>query len=106
MARQLKHNRKRPTKRDSQQARHPTMRRFDNPPPNLASLIRGLYRRVSQTLKVHPSYVSRVARGERRSEAVENEIRSELRKIVNSFHPRSRSKSGTRAPRSRSRSTH
>ena len=33
-------------------------------PTNLASLIRGLYGRVARQLKVDPSYVSRVARGE------------------------------------------
>jgi transcriptional regulator with XRE-family HTH domain len=36
-------------------------------PKNLASFIRGLYARVASRLNVDPSYVSRVARGERTS---------------------------------------
>ena len=41
-----------------------------NRPPHLVSLFHGLYSRVAQRLGVHPSYVSRVARGDRESEAV------------------------------------
>lgn len=55
---------------------------FKHPPPVLASLIRGLYRRVARKLRVDPSYVSRVARSERHSKAVESEIRRQLREIV------------------------
>ena len=51
-------------------------------PTNLASLIRGLYGRVARRLKVDPSYVSRVARGERRSDAVEASLERELRRIM------------------------
>jgi len=51
-------------------------------PTNLASLIRGLYGRVARQLKVDPSYVSRVARGERQSDAIESSLEKELRKIM------------------------
>ena len=51
-------------------------------PTNLASLIRGLYGRVARHLKVDPSYVSRVARGERRSEMIEASLERELRRIM------------------------
>jgi hypothetical protein len=54
-----------------------------NPTPtNLASLIRGLYGRVARQLKVDPSYVSRVARGERQSHAIEACLERELRRIM------------------------
>jgi hypothetical protein len=49
---------------------------------NLASIFRGLYIRVAPRLNVDPSYVSRVARGERKSEAVEAEIERETHKII------------------------
>jgi len=55
---------------------------FKNPPPDLASLIRGLYGRVARKLGVDPSYVSRVARSERQSEAVDAELRRQLAEIV------------------------
>jgi hypothetical protein len=51
-------------------------------PTNLASLIRGLYGRVARHLKVDPSYVSRVARGERRSDVIEASLERELRRIM------------------------
>lgn len=51
-------------------------------PYNLASLIRGLYGRVARQLKVDPSYVSRVARGERRSDEIETSLERELRRIM------------------------
>jgi hypothetical protein len=51
-------------------------------PTNLASLIRGLYGRVAKQLKVDPSYVSRVARGERQSDAIETSLEKELRRIM------------------------
>ena len=44
-------------------------------------LYRGLYSRVARQLGVDRSYVSRVARGERRSRRVENALKSELRRI-------------------------
>ena len=51
-------------------------------PTNLASLIRGLYGRVARRLKVDPSYVSRVARGERQSDQIEEALERELRRIM------------------------
>lgn len=52
------------------------------PPANLASLIRGLYGRVARQMKVDPSYVSRVARGERQSDAIEASLERELKRIM------------------------
>jgi hypothetical protein len=51
-------------------------------PTNLASLIRGLYGRVARQLKVDPSYVSRVARGERQSDMIEASLERELKRIM------------------------
>ena len=51
-------------------------------PYNLASLIRGLYGRVARQLKVDPSYVSRVARGERQSDDIEASLERELKRIM------------------------
>jgi hypothetical protein len=51
-------------------------------PTNLASLIRGLYGRVARQLKVDPSYVSRVARGERQSDVIESSLERELKRIM------------------------
>jgi hypothetical protein len=51
-------------------------------PTNLASLIRGLYGRVARQLKVDPSYVSRVARGERQSDLIEVSLERELKRIM------------------------
>jgi hypothetical protein len=42
----------------------------------------GLYSRVARELKVDRSYVSRVARGERRSEPVERALSDEFDRIV------------------------
>jgi hypothetical protein len=55
---------------------------ISTPPYNLASLIRGLYGRVARQLKVDPSYVSRVARGERQSDSIEASLEKELRRIM------------------------
>jgi transcriptional regulator with XRE-family HTH domain len=44
-------------------------------------LYRGLYARVARQLGVDRSYVSRVARGERRSPRIEAALNSELRRI-------------------------
>ena len=49
---------------------------------HLASLTRGLYRRVADELDLDPSYVSRVARGERQSPAIQARLRREISKIV------------------------
>jgi len=51
-------------------------------PTNLASLIRGLYGRVAKQLRVDPSYVSRVARGERQSDEIEASLERELKRIM------------------------
>jgi hypothetical protein len=48
---------------------------------NLAFLS-GLYTRVARQVGVHPSYVSRVARGERRSERISRAIAAELAQFV------------------------
>lgn len=52
------------------------------PPPDLASRLRGIYGRVARQTGVHPSYVSRVARGERNSRLVSDALRRELNKII------------------------
>jgi hypothetical protein len=50
-------------------------------PYNLASVVRGLYGRVARQLKLDPSYVSRVARGERQSEEIEQALEREMKRI-------------------------
>ena len=45
------------------------------------TLYRGLYVRIARELGVDPSYVSRVARGDRRSSEVESALRQALEKI-------------------------
>jgi hypothetical protein len=44
----------------------------------LPSLCRGIYNRVAQKVGCDPSYVSRVARGERTSETVSDALRAEI----------------------------
>ena len=44
-------------------------------------LFRGVYTRVAKRLRLDPSYVSRVARGERRSEKIERALQAELARI-------------------------
>ena len=56
-----------------------------SPPQDLSSRLRGLYRRVADRLGVHPSYVSRVARGERYSKLVADALKQDLNKIVETF---------------------
>lgn len=46
-----------------------------------AALFRGLYARVAKQLGVDPSYVSRVARGQRRNADVENALIAEVRRL-------------------------
>ena len=58
----------------------------DNPDNNMTSipsvsLFRGIYNRVAKRLAVDPSYVSRVARGERKSLVVEKALAEEVRII-------------------------
>ena len=49
---------------------------------NLPSLMRGLYSRVARKLRIDPSYVSRVARGERASSAISEALHAELRRVA------------------------
>ena len=74
-----------------------TKERRNPPPTNLASLIRGLYGRVARRLNVDPSYVSRVARGERQSRAIEASLERELRRIMSLV--RTRDGTGRRTPK-------
>jgi hypothetical protein len=59
---------------------------------NLATAFRGLYARVASRLDVDPSYVSRVARGERESEEIAQAIDYEMSQIMrlSEFNRRSR----------------
>ncbi len=52
---------------------------------HMAALYRGIYSRVADRLGVDPSYVSRVARGERESEQVRIALDTELAQIARSF---------------------
>jgi hypothetical protein len=54
----------------------------------LASKMRGLYNRVAIHLGVDPSYVSRVARGERRSPEIEASLNRQISKLLKSASPR------------------
>jgi hypothetical protein len=58
------------------------------PPPEIASLFRGLYSRVARQLGLDPSFVSRVARGERESEAVLTLLTREIKSILDSVNHR------------------
>ena len=46
------------------------------------TLFRGIYRRVAKRLDVDPSYVSRVARGERRAAFVTEPLEKEIRRAM------------------------
>jgi hypothetical protein len=50
-------------------------------PPSMPSLLRGVYSRVARKLKIDPSYVSRVARGERNSDEISRALQAELVRI-------------------------
>ena len=52
------------------------------PPLHFASFIRGFYGRVARQLDLDPSYVSRVARGERQSETIEAALEREMKRIM------------------------
>ena len=54
-------------------------------PLQVASMMRGLYRRVADKLGADPSYVSRVARGERRSPKIEEVLDREVLRILASI---------------------
>jgi hypothetical protein len=51
-------------------------------PTYLASVFRGIYARIASRLDVDPSYVSRVAGGERQSEEIEAALNREARRIM------------------------
>jgi hypothetical protein len=55
---------------------------FSAPPLHFASLFRGFYGRVARKLDLDPSYVSRVARGERQSETIEAALEREMSRIL------------------------
>jgi len=61
----------------------PSVTKHRNKEPELRRyhLYRGLYARIARTLGVDRSYVSRVARGERRSPEIEAALRAELKRI-------------------------
>ena len=59
-----------------------SQRREDTISYNLPSLMRGLYSRVARKLRIDPSYVSRVARGERTSTAISQALEAELRRVA------------------------
>jgi hypothetical protein len=56
--------------------------KVDLAPKNLASALRGLYRRVASRMNVDPSYVSRVARGDRESKEIVKALHREMRQIM------------------------
>ena len=75
------------------------------------SLFRGIYNRVAKRLGVDPSYVSRVARGERKSTVVEKALAEEVRLIrdhlnnhENNHNHKHDGDAPALAPRSRGRS--
>jgi hypothetical protein len=55
---------------------------FSAPPLHFASLFRGFYGRVARQLGLDPSYVSRVARGERQSDTIEAALEREMKRII------------------------
>ncbi len=73
----------------------PVPARFYPPALNLASQLRGLYARVARRLRVDPSYVSRVARGERQSARIEKALRREIRSILQLLSETNRSRRRT-----------
>jgi hypothetical protein len=73
----------------------------------IASIFRGLYARVASRLDVDPSYVSRVARGERQSQAIETALDREANQIlkrIKTNHNRSDRNSSTHHRRRTKRS--
>jgi hypothetical protein len=57
-------------------------RRQAEPIAKMVSLSRGLYARVARRMRCDVSYVSRIARGERRSARVEAVLRTEFRNVL------------------------
>jgi hypothetical protein len=74
---------------------------FARAPVDLTSLVGGLYSRVARRLRLDPSYVSRVARGERRSKLVVDVLERELRKIINIVNKQLRPSPKTAASKKR-----
>jgi hypothetical protein len=58
------------------------------------SLFRGVYNRVAKRLGVDPSFVSRVARGERKSATVEKALVDEVRAIREHLNDHERNQNG------------
>lgn len=56
----------------------------------LVDALCGLYTRIAQRLGVHRTFVSRVARGERRSEPVETALAAEYKRAKQDFKPMKR----------------
>lgn len=78
---------KRETRRSTNRARETKFLHSASPTNTLAtgdlvSDLRGMYRRIARRLHVDTSYVSRVARGDRKSEKIENALRDELNRII------------------------
>ena len=73
-----------------------TKRSIAVPSSGSASLFRGLYGRVAADLGFDASYVSRVARGERRSKIIEEAVRREINRILASIKKNSRRSSKRR----------
>jgi hypothetical protein len=46
------------------------------------TVFRGIYRRVAKRLDIDPSYVSRIARGERRAAFVTEALQKEIRRAM------------------------
>ena len=70
------------------------------------SLFRGIYNRVAKRLGVDPSYVSRVARGERKSAVVEKALAEEVRLIREHLNNHENNHNGSQpaaAPKSKSK---
>jgi hypothetical protein len=62
------------------------------------SLFRGIYNRVAKRLGVDPSYVSRVARGERKSAVVEKALAEEVRLIRDHLNNHNNNHNNNQAP--------
>ena len=62
------------------------------------SLFRGIYNRVAKRLGVDPSYVSRVARGERKSTVVEKALAEEVRVIRDHLNNHNNNHNNNHAP--------
>jgi hypothetical protein len=65
------------------------------------SLFRGLYGRVARDLGVDVSYISRVARGERKSKVVEKALIREFKNVLASIKNRSARSDRNRGKRTR-----